>query len=664
MANLQRQQDYSFNARAVWQGIWGALTPLPIVFQGQELSLMFLFGGVIVFLSGIIGATQLFHHFKLARLSGIFFLCGSFAISLPLLLDNPFATLLASIIFIHFVFVLHDLRLNLMQSTESCDRFRALGGGIGTLLLIIFTLFIHLAGAVWFQLGIALSTVISLTLFHRWVKQTTWANKYCWAVHVGRIGIMLLLFVHASTFIAFGIALFIVGISGLLNNRQERRDWWWDFLLTHPAWVMFLTFFLLAFCGTLLLLLPGISRISGSISVIDAAFTSVSAVCVTGLTVLDTGRDFTLVGQLAILLLIQLGGLGIMSIATVALGIIGRRLTLHQEYLMSSITDIEQHNLFDALLLVFRFTFSVEAIGAVVLTVLFLSEGVPFDKALFEGCFTAVSGFCNAGFSLQSNNLIAYQNSPAILATVGILIVLGGLAPATSLLIPAWLQGRTIPAAARITLLTTVILILIGSLLILLFEWNGALAGLNIVGKFSNAVFQSVTLRTAGFNSIDLVGIAAPTVIVMVLLMFIGGSPGSTAGGIKTTTVAVLAVAFWANITNHSEVIVFNRKISNKIVFRAMTIAIAAFLLLLVTSMMLVITQSASAGKLIFEAASALGTVGLTIGATAELDAMGKVIVMLAMFAGRIGPVTLFMLLNDGSTCRHLHRPDAKITLN
>ena len=551
-----------------------------------------------------------------------------------------------------------------MQSTESCDRFQALGGGIGTLLLIIFTLFIHLAGAVWFQLGIALSTVISLTLFHRWVKQTTWANKYCWAVHVGRIGIMLLLFVHASTFIAFGIALFIVGISGLLNNRQERRDWWWDFLLTHPAWVMFLTFFLLAFCGTLLLLLPGISRISGSISVIDAAFTSVSAVCVTGLTVLDTGRDFTLVGQLAILLLIQLGGLGIMSIATVALGIIGRRLTLHQEYLMSSITDIEQHNLFDALLLVFRFTFLVEAIGAVVLTVLFLSEGVPFDRALFEGCFTAVSGFCNAGFSLQSNNLIAYQNSPAILATVGILIVLGGLAPATSLLIPAWLQGRTIPAAARITLLTTVILILIGSLLILLFEWNGALAGLNIVGKFSNAVFQSVTLRTAGFNSIDLVGIAAPTVIVMVLLMFIGGSPGSTAGGIKTTTVAVLAVAFWANITNHSEVIVFNRKISNKIVFRAMTIAIAAFLLLLVTSMMLVITQSASAGELIFEAASALGTVGLTIGATAELDAMGKVIVMLAMFAGRIGPVTLFMLLNDGSTCRHLHRPDAKITLN
>ena len=260
--------------------------------------------------------------------------------------------------------------------------------------------------------------------------------------------------------------------------------------------------------------------------------------------------------------------------------------------------------------------------------------------------------------------MIAYQNSPAILATVGILIVLGGLAPATSLLIPAWLQGRTIPAAARMTLLTTVILILIGSLLILLFEWNGALAGLNIVDKFSNAVFQSVTLRTAGFNSIDLVEIAAPTVIIMVLLMFIGGSPGSTAGGIKTTTVAVLAAAFWSNITNHSEVIIFNRTISNKIVFRAMTIVVAAFLLLLVTSMMLVITQSASAGKLIFEAASALGTVGLTIGATAKLDAMGKVIVMLAMFAGRIGPVTLFMLLNDGSTCRHLHRPDAKITLN
>ena len=384
----------------------------------------------------------------------------------------------------------------------------------------------------------------------------------------------------------------------------------------------------------------------------------------TGLTVLDTGRDFTFSGQLAILLLIQLGGLGIMSIATVALGAIGRRISIRQEQLMSSITDIEQNNLFDALSLVFRFTFLVEAVGAAVLTLLFFAGGAPFGRALFEGCFTAVSGFCNAGFSLRSENLVAYQSSPAILATVGVLIVLGGLAPATSLLIPAWLRRRVVPAAVRLTLSATAVLIVLGTLLILVFEWNGALNGLGFFDKLCNAAFQSVTLRTAGFNSVDLSGIASPTLIMMVLFMFIGGSPGSTAGGIKTTTAAVLAVTFWANITNRGEVVISDRRIPTAVVYRALTIVTAAFLLLLATSMMLVITQPVAAGKLVFEAASALGTVGLTIGATAELDAVGKVIVILAMFAGRIGPVTLFMLVNDTTASGLSRCPNAKITLN
>lgn len=247
---------------------------------------------------------------------------------------------------------------------------------------------------------------------------------------------------------------------------------------------------------------------------------------------------------------------------------------------------------------------------------------------------------------------------------MGVLIVLGGLAPATSLLIPAWLRRRVVPASVRLTLSATAVLIVLGTLLILVFEWNGALNGLGFFDKLCNAAFQSVTLRTAGFNSVDLSGIASPTLIMMVLFMFIGGSPGSTAGGIKTTTAAVLAVTFWANITNRGEVVISDRRIPTAVVYRALTIVTAAFLLLLATSMMLVITQPVAAGKLVFEAASALGTVGLTIGATAELDAVGKVIVILAMFAGRIGPVTLFMLVNDTAASGLSRCPNAKITLN
>lgn len=658
------RRSYSYNTRAAWQGTWLALTPLPLLLlQSAEPPPVLLLGGIATVIAGIVGAAQLFRHPKLARLLGVFFLCGSFVIVLPYLLVNPFAALLASVAMVHFAFVLQDLRQNPLPDLESCDRCRALGGGIGTVLLIVLSLFVHLAGVIWFRLGIALSAVIVLTLFRRWGMRTPHARRYGWFAHLARLGVMALLLARGSTLFAFGAALVVIAVSVLQDREQSRRDWW-DFLLTHPARVMFLTFFLLAFCGTLLLLVPSASSAPGPISAIDAVFTAVSAVCVTGLTVLDTGRDFTFSGQLAILLLIQLGGLGIMSIATVALGAIGRRISIRQEQLMSSITDIEQNNLFDALSLVFRFTFLVEAVGAAVLTLLFFAGGAPFGRALFEGCFTAVSGFCNAGFSLRSENLVAYQSSPAILATVGVLIVLGGLAPATSLLIPAWLRRRVVPASVRLTLSATAVLIVLGTLLILVFEWNGALNGLGFFDKLCNAAFQSVTLRTAGFNSVDLSGIASPTLIMMVLFMFIGGSPGSTAGGIKTTTAAVLAVTFWANITNRGEVVISDRRIPTAVVYRALTIVTAAFLLLLATSMMLVITQPVAAGKLVFEAASALGTVGLTIGATAELDAVGKVIVILAMFAGRIGPVTLFMLVNDTTASGLSRCPNAKITLN
>ena len=209
---------------------------------------------------------------------------------------------------------------------------------------------------------------------------------------------------------------------------------------------------------------------------------------------------------------------------------------------MSSFTDTEQRDLMESLKLVFLYTFGVEAAGATVLTILFHLHDGELLPAFQQGVFTAVSGFCNAGFTICSGNLTVYRDAPLLLYTVGILIVLGGIAPATAVLLPNYLRGRTVPVGAHLALVATAWLIGIGTLAFLVFEWNGVLAGLSPAAKFHNAVFQSVTLRTAGFNSVDLGGLHSSTVLISLIWMFIGGSPGGTAGGVKTTTVAVMAL--------------------------------------------------------------------------------------------------------------------------
>lgn len=195
------------------------------------------------------------------------------------------------------------------------------------------------------------------------------------------------------------------------------------------------------------------------------------------------------------------------------------------------------------------------------------------------------------------------------------------------------------------------------------FEWNGILSGLSIADKIHNAWFQSVTLRTAGFNSVDIASIVSPTFLIMIVFMFIGGSPGGTAGGVKTTTIGILAMTFWANITNSNDVVVKNRRIHSSTVYRAITIIVSGMVVWFMVVLVLQVTQQIAAKDLIFEATSALGTVGLSTGATSLLDEVGKIIIMIAMFVGRIGPIVLFMLLSgeqSGSASRYL---EEKISL-
>jgi trk system potassium uptake protein TrkH len=285
-------------------------------------------------------------------------------------------------------------------------------------------------------------------------------------------------------------------------------------------------------------------------------------------------------------------------------------------------------------------------VGAIILTILFASNGFAFGEALWKGIFTAISAFCNAGFALQSDSLIPFQQQPLILHTIAFLIISGGIAPAVALLVPSWLRGKPITVASRLALSATLILLFTGTVFFLAFEWNGSLAGMTSIDKIHNAWFQSVTLRTAGFNSVPLENVLGPTFMMMICLMFIGGSPGGTAGGVKTTTIGVLAATFWSTASGYEDVAMQNRRIPAQTVFKAVTIVASGTMMLILVILMLEATQSINARDLIFEAASALGTVGLTTGATAKLDNIGKIIIMFAMFVGRIGPLTLFTLLS------------------
>jgi trk system potassium uptake protein TrkH len=514
--------------------------------------------------------------------------------------------------------------------------------------------------------AITVSVLISQLLVTRWLwnrMKGAWRILVpAWLLIVGALSGLGLSF-HLSGFTALALSLFGLwflprGQAGLVEHREQ----WWEPFLNHPARALISTFFGLCLMGTLLLQLPWAAS-GEAVSTINAAFTSVSAVCVTGLTVLDTAHDFSPFGQVCILLLIQLGGLGIMTITTVALHAMGKRLSLRQERLLTTLTDTSHQDLILSLISIVRFTLICELIGAALLAIGFWQAGIPYGLALWKGLFTAVSAFCNAGFALDSANLVPFQGRPLILHTVAILIILGGLAPATCLLIPQWLQGRRIDLAPRVALVSSATLLLIGTCSFLVFEWDQTLIGLSFADKLHNAWFQSVTLRTAGFNSVDLGEVLTPTLLVMLCSMFIGGSPGGTAGGIKTTTIGVLALTFWATINGQSAVVVQNRRIVQETINRAITVCAAGIIVLLAVVMALSLTQPLSPRQLIFEATSALGTVGLSLGATPHLDTIGKIIIMLTMFIGRIGPMTLFTLLSTDHQSTESRYPDARITL-
>jgi trk system potassium uptake protein TrkH len=322
-----------------------------------------------------------------------------------------------------------------------------------------------------------------------------------------------------------------------------------------------------------------------------------------------------------------------------------------------------RHRLVDALRRVVVFAFTTEAVGAVLLALLFSSRGEAIRSAIYRGIFTSVSAFCNAGFALQTDSLVGYQHSPLVLHVVAALIVLGGLSPVAAMSIPRLLRRRRLQPAVKIVLVVTLLLLVGGALGYAIFEWHDSLAGLGILDHLHNAWFQSVTLRTAGFNSVDTALTRPETRLLMMCLMFIGGSPGGTAGGIKTTTFAVLVLAVWTAISGRNRVLVGGREIRHPTLVRAVAALGSGVLMWLLTVVFLLLTQRIPAEHLVFEATSALGTVGLSTGATPFLDATGKSIIIAAMFLGRVGPLTLFTLLGETRRQRTVDYPEATIPI-
>lgn len=446
-----------------------------------------------------------------------------------------------------------------------------------------------------------------------------------------------------------------------MSNNLNLNSKKYDFIFKSPEIILPITFFILCLLGSLLLAIP-LSH-NGRVNFLDSVFTAVSAVCVTGLSVFDVGSTLTSFGQLILIVLIQLGGLGIMSISSIVFLLLGKRMSLSYAKTARNIFDVESNlEIKKSLILIFKFTFWTELIGAIILSLCFIIEEGNILYGLKLGIFSAISAFCNAGFFLKATNLISYNTNPVILYTISFLIILGGISPAVCAYLPNIIKKKKLPAMAVIVFYTTIVLLFAGTIFFLISEYNGALYGMSLADKFNNAWFQSATTRTAGFNSVDLSNINTVSYILFIFLMIIGGSPGGTAGGIKTVALGISYITLYNVITGKKNVI-RNRLIPNDALQKIVTLIVFYLSILLLIILMLLTTQNISNKNLIFEAVSAMGTVGLSLGITSNLDEVGKIIIIIAMFLGRVFPVALLCYINSKSVNNDIEYPDAKISL-
>jgi trk system potassium uptake protein TrkH len=417
-----------------------------------------------------------------------------------------------------------------------------------------------------------------------------------------------------------------------------------------PQRTLILGFAALICLGTALLTLPWASK-TGTISLLDAIFTATSAVCVTGLIVVDTGGYFTTWGQGVILCLIQVGGLGIMTFSVFFYHLLGMDISLRDRMaVQDTLTYAPVRDIFHIVKMVLIYAAIFELIGMCLLFAGWLPY-YPFGTALYLSLFHSVSAFCNAGFCLFEKSLIAYQGNPIINGTVISLITLGGIGFFVLHQLRRWVEHRSrLSLHTRLVVATSAFLIVVGTLLFFLFEQKNTLAGLPLKNSLLISLFQSVTARTAGFSTVNFWQLSDATLFIFVILMFIGASPGSCGGGIKTTNLAILFFIAWNRFLGKSDVNMLKRTLPKETVTQSITLLLTSLLVVTTILILLNISQGGIAPhpetrglflELLFETMSAFGTVGLSTGATATLTPSSKALITITMFVGRLGPLTL-----------------------
>ncbi|MFC1919570.1 TrkH family potassium uptake protein [Chloroflexota bacterium] len=401
--------------------------------------------------------------------------------------------------------------------------------------------------------------------------------------------------------------------------------------------------------GTILLMLPISSRSGELTPFVDALFTSTSAVCVTGLVVVDTGTYWSPFGQATILALIQIGGFGFMTSATLFLLVLGRRIGLRERLLIGE--SMGQHGMGGVVRLIKRmavFTLVVEALASLVFFIHFTTQE-PAGTAAWKSVFQAVSAFNNAGFDIFGNfrSLLNYQSDSLVIVITAVLIFLGGISYIVIADVVRSLRWNRLSLDSKIVLTTTGILLFSGMAIVLLTEYNNAatIGPMAWPGKLLNAFFHSVTARTAGFSTIGISNLADYSLFFVILLMFIGGASGSTAGGIKVNTFGILAAAIWSSLRGREHPRAFDREFMTHHIYRALTIGILSLTFIAIVVLLLTVTEKFHFLNLLFESFSAFGTVGLSTGITPNLSIAGQLIIAVTMFVGRLGPLTLALVL-------------------
>ena len=420
-----------------------------------------------------------------------------------------------------------------------------------------------------------------------------------------------------------------------------------------PALVLIYGFATMIAVGTIALALPVSSAAGTWTPLLDALFTATSAVCVTGLVVVDTGTHWSGFGQGVILLLIQAGGFGFMTSSTLLLLLVIRRRTRLRDRVLVQETmgRAELGNVGGLVKRVAIFTLVAEGAGALILAAAMAAQGIAPPTSAWYGLFHSVSAFNNAGFDLMGaqgqSSLRGFASDYAVLGVIGVLILLGGLGYAIVEDVISRRRWRRLALESKVVLLTTAALVLGGALLIGIVEWNnpqtlGALPGDR---RPLNALFESVTLRTAGYSALDTAGLLQPTLFVVMALMFIGGASGSTAGGIKVNTFSVLLIAIISTALGKPSAEAFGRRIQHVVVYRALSVALLSIAALFLIGFTLELLSPHGFVDVLFEAVSALATVGASRGITADLPDPAHLVLIAAMFAGRLGPLTLVIAL-------------------